>query len=56
MGTTIFLLILHIACLVLDIVNAVMSDTKGQKICWIVCSVLWGICVVLDIISLAIGA
>ena len=52
MGTTIFSLFLYIANLILGIANAVITDTKGEKICWSACSVLWGLCVVLKVMKL----
>lgn len=35
-------------------INAIISNNKNQKIVYAVCSILWGICVVLDIAKLYI--
>ena len=48
------LLVLHITCLVLYIINAIIEEKKSIKILWLIASLSWGICVVLDIIKIYI--
>lgn len=50
--STIILTVLHLALIVLWLVNAFMSRRKSVKILSVVCSALWSICFVLDVIKL----
>ena len=50
--STIILTVLHLALIVLWLVNAFMSRRKPVKILSVVCSVLWGICFTIDVIKL----
>lgn len=50
--STIILAVLHLALIVLWLVNAFMSRRKPVKILSVVCSVLWSICFVIDVIKL----
>lgn len=49
---TIILAVLHLALIVLWLVKAFMSRYKPVKILSVVCSVLWSICFVIDVIKL----
>ena len=51
-GLTIVLAVLHLALIVLWLVKAFMSRHKPVKILSVVCSVLWSICFVIDVIKL----
>lgn len=43
---------LHIACLVLYIMNAFIQHRKSFKIVWSIGALTWGILIVLDIIKI----
>ena len=45
-------LVLHIALIILSILNAKVARSKGSRVCWIICSVLWSVCTVIDILQL----
>ena len=52
MGVTITCLVVHILCTILWAIDAIIADKKSFKIMYTICSILWGLCVVLDIIKL----
>lgn len=51
--STIILAVLHLALIVLWLVNAFISQRKPIKVLSVVNSVLWTVCFALDVIKLA---
>ena len=54
MGITITLLILHILCVILYAIVAILSTEKSLKIVYVICSILWGLSTIIDIAKLVI--
>ena len=54
MGITITLLILHILCVILYAIVAILSTEKSLKIVYAICSILWGLSTIIDIVKLVI--
>ena len=51
-GSTVILMIVHLVLMILYIANVFVSKYQSVKILSVACSILWGLCFVLDIIKL----
>lgn len=50
--TRLVLLFLHILCTIMNGALTILSENDTSKILYLICTVLWAMCVVVDIVAL----